>query len=177
ISGHQLATRAVVMAEDDPKSREIRAKRAELEEAQSPSKAAVPSQTEIKPEPDESARPSTKKVAGKSTSRKSTAPKEKEKETSEAAIKVEDGAPSTLPPPTPAPGKPLQMHKVMVEGYGLRACLNTPGIDPYHTTTNSIIETYQVLGIEAARSTIIREIAIVTRDLSIDPRHMMLLAD
>ena len=76
-----------------------------------------------------------------------------------------------------APQKPIQMHRLLVSGYGLRYCMNTPGVDPYHTTTNSIVETLQVLGIEAARSKIISEIQEVTKDLSIDPRHMALLAD
>jgi DNA-directed RNA polymerase III subunit RPC1 len=69
------------------------------------------------------------------------------------------------------------MHKVMVEGYGLRYCMNTEGVDPYKTETNGVIETLQVLGIEAARSKIITEIQEVTKGLSIDPRHMYLLAD
>lgn len=71
----------------------------------------------------------------------------------------------------------IQMHRLLISGYGLRYCMNTPGVDPYHTSTNSIIETLQVLGIEAARSKIISEIQEVTKDLSIDPRHMALLAD
>jgi hypothetical protein len=76
-----------------------------------------------------------------------------------------------------APPKPTQMHRLLISGYGLRYCMNTPGVDPYHTSTNSIVETLQVLGIEAARSKIISEIQEVTKDLSIDPRHMALLAD
>merc|ERR1711939_1029623 len=68
-------------------------------------------------------------------------------------------------------------HRVMVEGYGLRYCMNTDGVDPYHTQTNSVMETLQVLGIEAARTKIILEIQEVTKSLSIDPRHMYLLAD
>ena len=66
---------------------------------------------------------------------------------------------------------------VLVEGYGFRACMTTDGIDGAHTTTNNILECRDVLGIEAARSTIIREISQVMGDMGIDPRHMQLLAD
>ncbi len=68
-------------------------------------------------------------------------------------------------------------HRLYVEGYGLQACMTTDGIDGLHTTTNSVMETAAVLGIEAARSIIIREIQIVMGDMDIDPRHMKLLAD
>ena len=40
---------------------------------------------------------------------------------------------------------------VLVEGYGLRLCMNTEGVDGTRTTTNSVMETKEVLGIEAAR--------------------------
>jgi DNA-directed RNA polymerase III subunit RPC1 len=93
----------------------------------------------------------------------------------EPAVKMEDEEATTATKPDAE--KPIQMHKVMVEGYGLQYCMNTDGVDPYKTTTNSIIETMQVLGIEAARTKIIQEMKEVTKDLSIDPRHMALLAD
>ena len=67
--------------------------------------------------------------------------------------------------------------KLLVEGYGLRYCLNIEGVDKTTTTTNSIMETLQVLGIEAARAKIVTELQSVMNDLSIDPRHMALLAD
>ena len=68
-------------------------------------------------------------------------------------------------------------HKVLVEGYGLRACMTTEGVVGTQTTTNSVMECRDVLGIEAARSTIATEIAAVMVDMDIDPRHMQLLAD
>jgi DNA-directed RNA polymerase III subunit RPC1 len=68
-------------------------------------------------------------------------------------------------------------HKVMVEGYGLRACMNTEGVIGTKAWTNSVMETRDVLGIEAARSTIAKEIQIVMKDLNVDPRHLQLLAD
>lgn len=84
------------------------------------------------------------------------------------AVKKSDNDNDKPPPPH---------HRLYVEGYGLLACMTTDGIDGSHTTTNSVLETYSVLGIEAARSTIIREIALVMGDMDIDPRHMQLLAD
>lgn len=68
-------------------------------------------------------------------------------------------------------------HKLYVEGYGLHACMTTDGINGLRTTTNSVAEIAAVLGIEAARTTIVKEIRIVMGDMDIDPRHMQLLAD
>ncbi|KAJ8608098.1 hypothetical protein MRB53_039847 [Persea americana] len=66
---------------------------------------------------------------------------------------------------------------VLVEGYGLKACMTTPGVNGLKTRSNSIMETREVLGIEAARSSIVREISSVMQEMNIDPRHMQLLAD
>lgn len=68
-------------------------------------------------------------------------------------------------------------NTLLVEGYGLRHCMTTDGVDGLHTTTNNVMEARDVLGIEAARSTIITEISEVMKDMDIDPRHMQLLAD
>lgn len=68
-------------------------------------------------------------------------------------------------------------HTLLVEGSGLYSCLRTEGTDPTRTSTNSIMETRNVLGIEAARLTIIKEISEVMKDLDIDTRHIQLLAD
>jgi len=48
-----------------------------------------------------------------------------------------------------------------------------------HTSSNHVIEVAQVLGIEAARRTIINEIQYIMKEhgMSIDPRHVMLLGD
>ncbi|KAF2020283.1 beta and beta-prime subunits of DNA dependent RNA-polymerase [Aaosphaeria arxii CBS 175.79] len=67
--------------------------------------------------------------------------------------------------------------QLLVEGYGLKDCLTTPGIEPYKTRSNHVMEVKKVLGIEAARSTIIAEIGSVMGSMDIDPRHMQLLAD
>ncbi|KAI4118724.1 MAG: hypothetical protein LQ345_001290 [Seirophora villosa] len=68
-------------------------------------------------------------------------------------------------------------NSLLVEGYGLRACMSTDGVKGTATRTNSIMEMKDVLGIEAARKAIIDEISIVMGDMDIDPRHMQLLAD
>ncbi|OAA54075.1 DNA-directed RNA polymerase III subunit RPC1 [Niveomyces insectorum RCEF 264] len=68
-------------------------------------------------------------------------------------------------------------HEVFVEGYGLRDCMVTEGVIGTRTNTNSILECRDVLGIEAARTSIAVEIGKVMGDMNIDPRHMELLAD
>jgi len=69
--------------------------------------------------------------------------------------------------------------ELLVEGYGLQRVMTTEGIIGEHTTSNHVIETAQVLGIEAARRTIINEIQFTmsSHGMSIDPRHVMLLGD
>ncbi|KAL6721212.1 DNA-directed RNA polymerase III subunit C1 (rpo31) [Lecanora helva] len=68
-------------------------------------------------------------------------------------------------------------NSLLVEGYGLKNCMTTEGINPFATRTNSVMEMRDVLGIEAARKSIIDEIGLVMGDMDIDPRHMQLLAD
>ena len=68
-------------------------------------------------------------------------------------------------------------NSLLVEGYGLLNCMITDGVDGLRTTTNSIVEAREVLGIEGARQTIINEISSVMGEMDIDPRHMQLLGD
>uniref|UniRef100_A0A1J3DX36 DNA-directed RNA polymerase subunit n=1 Tax=Noccaea caerulescens TaxID=107243 RepID=A0A1J3DX36_NOCCA len=70
-------------------------------------------------------------------------------------------------------------YKLFVEGTNLLAVMGTPGINGRTTTTNNVVEVSKTLGIEAARTTIIDEIGAVmgNHGMSIDIRHMMLLAD
>ncbi|CAN8252676.1 unnamed protein product [Cochlearia groenlandica] len=70
-------------------------------------------------------------------------------------------------------------HKLFVEGTNLLEVMGTPGINGRTTTSNNVIEVSKTLGIEAARTTIIDEIGTVmgNHGMSIDIRHMMLLAD
>ncbi|KAK8921953.1 DNA-directed RNA polymerase II subunit RPB1 [Platanthera zijinensis] len=72
-----------------------------------------------------------------------------------------------------------ESHSLLVEGTNFLAVLGTPGIDASKTTSNHVIEVRQTLGIEAARQTIINEIKdiLAQHHMSIDVRHMMLLAD
>lgn len=68
-------------------------------------------------------------------------------------------------------------NTLLVEGYGLRECMTTMGVNGLNTKTNNIMEARDVLGIEAARSTVVVEISEVMKEMDIDPRHMQLLAD
>lgn len=187
ILGHPQATRAVVMAEDDPMSNEIKAKKQQVTLVEgSLNKIGVVPVTvdEVKIESGAliDATPESNQTRPKPRNRKSKV-SVKGAVKSASVVKTEEDdvkTGSNVQPPQSdyiSSERPIQMHKVMVEGYGLRYCMNTDGVDPYRTQTNSVIETFQILGIEAARSKIISEIAEVTKDLSIDPRHMALLAD
>jgi len=66
-----------------------------------------------------------------------------------------------------------------VEGRDLAAALGTLGVVGGRSTTNHIMEAVRVLGIEAARATIMREIhrTMGAHGMTIDARHTMLLAD
>ena len=68
---------------------------------------------------------------------------------------------------------------LVVEGTNLRAVMGVEGVDGTRTTTNHVMEAERTLGIEAARSCIIKEIndTMKAHGMSIDARHSMLLAD
>ena len=70
-------------------------------------------------------------------------------------------------------------YELLTEGYGLRDVMTTDGIVGTRTTSNHIMEVEQVLGIEAARQTIIGQIQYTMgqHGMTIDKRHVMLLAD
>lgn len=75
---------------------------------------------------------------------------------------------------------PMDEFSVIIEGNDLQAVLNTPGIDSKRATSNSILVMEEVLGVEAARSTIIHEIKTTMEEHGIDNldvRHLYLLAD
>lgn len=57
--------------------------------------------------------------------------------------------------------------------------MGTEGVNGLETTSNHILEVEETLGIEAARRSIIKEIqyTMESHGMSIDIRHMMLLAD
>lgn len=62
---------------------------------------------------------------------------------------------------------------------GLQEVMGMGGVDGRKTKSNHVIEVQQTLGIEAARRCIIEEIQFIMSNhgMSIDTRHMMLLAD
>lgn len=72
-----------------------------------------------------------------------------------------------------------QTYIIDTIGTNLLEILMDPAVDPYRTITNSIVEANEIFGIEAARSCIIRELEAVLHnaDVSIDRRHISLLAD
>ncbi|MCX6768004.1 MAG: DNA-directed RNA polymerase subunit A' [Candidatus Micrarchaeota archaeon] len=65
------------------------------------------------------------------------------------------------------------------EGSNLEEVFKIPAVDAVRTSTNDIVEISKVLGIEAARNSIITEIVKVldAQDLKVDLRHIMLIAD
>lgn len=70
-------------------------------------------------------------------------------------------------------------YQLVVSGSGLKEVMAMEGVDGLKTTSNHILELQQVIGIEAARKCIIDEIKFIMEkhNMTIDQRHMMLLAD
>ncbi len=70
-------------------------------------------------------------------------------------------------------------YVIYTEGSNLAEVLAMEEIDPIKTTTNSIMEIGDVLGIEAARNSIIKEAynTLSEQGLAVDKRHIMLVAD
>lgn len=68
---------------------------------------------------------------------------------------------------------------LLVEGEGLREVMTTDGVIGWKTTSNHVMEVEKVLGIEAARKTIVDQIQYTmdSHGLGVDPRHLMLLGD
>ena len=62
-------------------------------------------------------------------------------------------------------------------GSSLMSVMGHPCVDFRRTTTNDVYEVYAVLGIEAARAVLIREIRSVLDGTPLDHRHISLLAD
>jgi DNA-directed RNA polymerase III subunit RPC1 len=74
---------------------------------------------------------------------------------------------------------PKPKFTLLLDGYGLSEVMGTDGVNGLKSKTNHVMETAQVLGIEAARQTIYNEIqhTMQSHGMSIDPRHVMLLGD
>ena len=70
-------------------------------------------------------------------------------------------------------------YVIYTEGSNLAEVLAMDEVDPVKTTTNSIMEIGEVLGIEAARNSIIKEAynTLSEQGLAVDKRHIMLVAD
>ena len=70
-------------------------------------------------------------------------------------------------------------HQLVTEGSNLEGVLGMNGIDSANVMTNSILEIAKVLGIEAARNSIINEAygTLSEAGLDVDIRHIMLVAD
>ncbi len=70
-------------------------------------------------------------------------------------------------------------YMLIAEGSNLEEVMKIPGVDYKKIYTNNIAEIARVLGIEAARAAIIKEINGVLEEqgLDVDIRHVMLLAD
>ena len=68
---------------------------------------------------------------------------------------------------------------VLTSGTNLKEVLELPEVDAERVTCNDINEVYNLLGIEAARQSIINEVykVIESQGLNIDIRHIMLVAD
>jgi DNA-directed RNA polymerase III subunit RPC1 len=80
----------------------------------------------------------------------------------------------------PAAGSDTKSHFVLyVEGTGMLDVMGTAGVAGDRVRNNNIMEVASVLGIEAARETIIEQIqyTMSQHGMSIDSRHTMLLAD
>eukprot|EP01094_Clydonella_sp_ATCC50884_P008876 TRINITY_DN1841_c0_g1_i1.p1 TRINITY_DN1841_c0_g1~~TRINITY_DN1841_c0_g1_i1.p1 ORF type:complete len:1514 (+),score=491.36 TRINITY_DN1841_c0_g1_i1:245-4543(+) len=110
------------------------------------------------------------------------------KEESEQAVPgaADDASAATMSLDTPlkdqrefSDADPATTFKLVIEGSDLLGVMGTAGVNPTRTSSNHIIGTGKVLGIEAARQTIINEMhsTMANHGLKIDIRHMTLLGD
>jgi len=72
-----------------------------------------------------------------------------------------------------------EYYVLITDGTNLAAVMKVDGVDPTRTKSNSVHEIENVLGIEAAREALVREIknTLDEQGLDVDIRHIMLLAD
>jgi DNA-directed RNA polymerase II subunit RPB1 len=68
---------------------------------------------------------------------------------------------------------------IETDGCDLQNVFSVPGVDPSKTTSNHIIEILEVLGIEAARNALIRELRMIlgTYEIYVNYRHLGTLVD
>jgi DNA-directed RNA polymerase III subunit RPC1 len=95
---------------------------------------------------------------------------------SNRAVITED---TDAPPILDEDGQPKTQYKLLVEGLDLGKVMTTSGVNGSKTSSNHILQVEEVLGIEAARTTILQEITYTMSSygIGVDPRHMTLLAD
>ncbi len=77
------------------------------------------------------------------------------------------------------PIKRKDEYVIITAGTNLKEVLDIDFVDSERTTSNDIFEVEKVLGIEAARETIVREVfkVIQQQGLNVNVRHIMLVAD
>jgi DNA-directed RNA polymerase subunit A" len=70
-------------------------------------------------------------------------------------------------------------YVIYTEGSNLEKVLEIAHVDKKRTSTNSILEIYEALGVEAARNAIVNEASrtLDEQGLTVDIRHIMLVAD
>lgn len=75
--------------------------------------------------------------------------------------------------------KEVDGYVLYSEGSNLKEVFEIEGVDTTKTTTNNIIEIQEVLGVEAARNAIIREMdaTLGNQGLTVDKRHLMMVSD
>lgn len=75
--------------------------------------------------------------------------------------------------------KEKEGYVIYTEGSNLGPVLEVEGVDATRTSTNDILEIYDVLGIEAARNSIMNEArnTLSEQGLNVDIRHLMLVSD
>jgi len=94
-------------------------------------------------------------------------------------LKGVKGIKKVIPQERTDPETGRKYYVLITDGSNLEAVLKIEGVNPSKVRTNSIHEIETVLGIEAAREALIREIknTLNEQGLDVDIRHVMLLAD
>ncbi len=68
-------------------------------------------------------------------------------------------------------------YEIHTDGTNMEEILEIEEVDSKRTYSNSVPETYKVLGIEATREILYRELVKVTEEYGINKRHLLLIAD
>lgn len=71
------------------------------------------------------------------------------------------------------------IYSLLVEGYGLQDVMGIEGVVAEKSVSNHVLEVQSVLGIEAARKSIMSEIDVIMKHfgMSVDYRHIQMLGD